>query len=41
MDNLEGMLMVPPERGPILGKAVWKVSFLHRSVHLLHSRAFY
>ncbi|KAF4994215.1 hypothetical protein FGRMN_5919, partial [Fusarium graminum] len=24
MDNLEGMLMVPPERGPILGKAVWK-----------------
>ena len=25
MDNLEGMLMVPPERGQILGRAVWKV----------------
>ncbi|KAJ4010286.1 hypothetical protein NW752_004960 [Fusarium irregulare] len=24
MDNLEGMLMVPPERGQILGRAVWK-----------------
>ncbi|KAJ4249512.1 hypothetical protein NW762_012369 [Fusarium torreyae] len=25
MDNLEGMLMVPPERGQILGRAVWKL----------------
>lgn len=28
MDNLEGLLMVPPERGQILGRAVWKVSLL-------------
>ncbi|SPJ79828.1 uncharacterized protein FTOL_08219 [Fusarium torulosum] len=28
MDNLEGMLMVPPERGPILGKAVWKLRYV-------------
>ena len=27
MDSLDGMLMVPPERGQILGRAVWKVWF--------------
>lgn len=31
MDNLEGMLLVPPERGQILGRAVWKVSLLYRA----------
>ncbi|KAF4966326.1 hypothetical protein FZEAL_10666 [Fusarium zealandicum] len=28
MDNLEGMLMVPPDRGQILGRAVWKVRYV-------------
>ncbi|KAF5025048.1 hypothetical protein F66182_2865 [Fusarium sp. NRRL 66182] len=28
MDNLEGMLMVPPERGQILGRAVWKLRYV-------------
>ncbi|KAF4463241.1 hypothetical protein FALBO_9949 [Fusarium albosuccineum] len=28
MDNLEGMLMVPPDRGQILGRAVWKLRYV-------------
>ncbi|EXM36063.1 hypothetical protein V3481_005325 [Fusarium oxysporum f. sp. vasinfectum] len=28
MDNLEGMLLVPPERGQILGRAVWKLRYV-------------
>ncbi|KAI5461210.1 hypothetical protein BGZ63DRAFT_414042 [Mariannaea sp. PMI_226] len=28
MDNLEGMLMVPPDRGQILGRAVWKTRYV-------------
>ncbi|KAF5546254.1 hypothetical protein FPHYL_10539 [Fusarium phyllophilum] len=31
MDNLEGMLLVPPDRGQILGRAVWKVSLFYRA----------
>jgi hypothetical protein len=42
MDNLEGMLLVPPERGQILGRAVWKVSLLYRAASFLprtHNRS--
>ncbi|KAM5342581.1 hypothetical protein ACJ41O_013547 [Fusarium nematophilum] len=28
MENLEGMLMVPPDRGQILGRAVWKMRYV-------------
>ncbi|EWG48070.1 hypothetical protein FVEG_07993 [Fusarium verticillioides 7600] len=28
MDNLEGMLLVPPDRGQILGRAVWKLRYV-------------
>ncbi|KAM0435213.1 hypothetical protein ACHAPT_003303 [Fusarium lateritium] len=28
MENLEGMLMVPPDRGQILGRAVWKPRYV-------------
>jgi hypothetical protein len=25
MDSLDGLLLVPPDRGQILGRAMWKV----------------
>jgi hypothetical protein len=26
MDTLEGVMLIPPDRGQLLGRAVWKVS---------------
>lgn len=28
MDSCEGVLLIPPERGQLLGRALWKVSGL-------------